>query len=180
MHNLGKFMSYARHLDQNFILEQWERVKRWRNGCINFKSFGEDCPNLLDYYLAFFINSYHFKNWLECWLKNDHKNDLVEQLEQDFKDKKYLGVLRDICNGSKHFNLTNPSVGEKYSTPLSYDPRGCKFQICIGDQQMYLDDLVKDVFEYWIKFMEINKLNKLKKKLNFRISLSSSDKVKKE
>ena len=109
--------------------EQHERTKRWYE---RFKSSSVDTHehNLpsTDYYqddlYAFFINCYHIKDWI----KNDPKvaksvKDLTEPYINSNPD---LRVCADLCNGSKHFRLTN----KRTATGANIGPRN--FSLSLG------------------------------------------------
>ncbi len=87
----------------NFYLEQWDRVVRWKNQCKIESKAG--AATSLDFYEAFFINAYHLKDWITQWLKKNKHDDIINELKLDFENQIFLKILRDICNGSKHFTL---------------------------------------------------------------------------
>ncbi|HVY53233.1 MAG TPA: hypothetical protein VHA13_01800 [Gammaproteobacteria bacterium] len=140
----------------NFLLEQWERVQRWRERCL-IGSYE------LDYYEAFFINAYHLRDWIEQWLVKNNKEDALLQLKQDFNAIQYLKILKDVCNGCKHFTLVRKAeIGKQFAIIYEYDPWGNKLVILIGGIKYLLDDLFNEVYNYWENFMKKHGLDSLK------------------
>jgi len=107
---------------------QWARVNRW------YDRFGKIDAGVEHYQpsdfsddemWSFFINCYHFKDWL----KNDPASGLSNQEVEDFVDKSAnLRLCGDLANGSKHAVLTRARVDK--STRLK--SRKFKFDMHAG------------------------------------------------
>jgi len=93
--------------------EQFARMKRWYE---RIKKIDQGEPHDLsyinlppDYYYdevyAFFQNCYHLKDWI----KNDDTVKLLKEDVEDFiKRHECMCLCADICNSTKHLNLTRP------------------------------------------------------------------------
>lgn len=157
-------MAFYRGGNTNYFLEQWDRVLRWKNKCVLISERGlkDDCLTTLDYYFSFFINAYHLRDWITLWLKNNDKCQIIEILNKDFDDKDYLRMLRDVCNGSKHFELDKPSVGKQFATPRAYLGHGkIGYMILIGGEQSTPEELSEKIIIYWKDFLHENGLDVL-------------------
>lgn len=147
----------------NFFLEQWERVIRWKNQCNATSHYLAHGANQLDFYEAFFINAYHLRDWLAQWLKENNRPDILKKMRQDFKTKRFLRALKDICNGCKHFTLNqNIEIGKQYAIAREYLWGEIRNVILIGGEKYPLNDLLKDVFTYWNDFFKKYGLDQLK------------------
>lgn len=65
---------------------------------------GIEPPELLDSLYTFFQHCYHLKDWI----KNDPSCPLRTSVENFVSASPQLSLCADICNGSKHLNLTKP------------------------------------------------------------------------
>jgi len=150
-----------RSANKNFFLEQWNRVKRWKCRC--------DKKPDLDFYEAFFINAYHLKDWLEQWYeKNPSYASSASILNTAFSEKVYLKILKDICNGSKHFTLhKKPAISRQYVIVNEYvsENTGRKV-VLIGCNKYPLVDLANDIYNYWENYLTDSKLIKLKNEIS--------------
>lgn len=152
-------MISPRDANKNFFLEQWHRVERWKVRC-------DESPNL-DFYEAFFINSYHLKDWLTQWLKINNRHGLIKLINKDFKYKDELKCLKDLCNGSKHFTLTqNPAIGKQYTILRTYSLGKIRSTIFIGGKQFDVKDLTEYIYHYWDGILKKNNLDQLEDDLS--------------
>jgi len=85
---------------------QWSRVNRWY---VRFQAIdagvehNEPTDFRQDEMWAFFVNCYHFKDWL----KNDSSSGVSEKDIEDYVNKSpNLSLCGDLANGSKHAVLT--------------------------------------------------------------------------
>ncbi len=156
-------MAFFRRGNVNYFLEQWDRVIRWNNQCIGgINTPTDQLPNGLDYYFAFFMNAYHLKDWLSMWAIENQRQALADKLSDDFKNIHCLRILKDLCNASKHFELKGPSISKQFATPRSYSLGKIEAILWLDGNQGSLHDLVKQITEYWSKFMKDNNLDRLK------------------
>ena len=90
-------------------LEQLDRIRRYYNRFKRINDGGEfdrTVEDLLDDIHGFFQNCYHFKDWL----KNDSgfTKHTGQQIEQYVTKILELAICADICNSTKHLQLTSP------------------------------------------------------------------------
>ena len=157
-------MSWAGKWSKKPYLEQFERLKRWHERLIDIQrslsvkdslySKYDDADFEVDTFYAFFMNSYHLKDWLLS-------SGVVKKKEvEDFINTNLeLKICRDLCNGSKHLNLTSPSTR---SGPFGiatlhkeYTPIGKKRSYCVlaeGKHDVF--DLANRCVAIWAEFLQ--------------------------
>jgi hypothetical protein len=99
--------------------DQQARMERWYT---EFKTFNDgfihenpDYYHCLDVVYAFFQNCYHLKDWL----KNDKKVTIPNEVIEEFiNHNDCLRICADICNASKHFEVTS----KRYDKNTKLDP----------------------------------------------------------
>lgn len=145
-------------------IEQYERVKRWYQRLKNIND-GKENNLSSDYYqdevLAFFINCYHLKDWI----MNDNSAEISSKDVEDFvKQSEFLRVCGDVCNGSKHLNLTSPKSdkntrvgGRNFFLTLgeAIPIFRAKYKIISGNKEYDAFFLATKCLEDWEKFMKI-------------------------
>jgi hypothetical protein len=96
---------------------QLARTKRWRRRLLSLKG-SSDIDTTFDFVLAFFINCYHVRDWLE---RSGVASDKLDAL---FRDSIPLRICADIANIAKHHDLTHPprmtrqlSLAREYEDP---------------------------------------------------------------
>jgi hypothetical protein len=94
---------------------QMARIRRWHERVIQAANSGS--LDLEDFVFLFFQNCYLLREWLLKTSNVDHKD-----IEALFASMPQLRVCRDICNGTKHLTLNNPSVDPDFSIGREYDP----------------------------------------------------------
>lgn len=120
--------------------EQYERVLRWHERVKEFDNV--DCPSQgdLDYLLAFFMNCYHLKDWLEAGSVVSSK-----ELEHLFNTDQYLCICRTICNGVKHFQIDRrPIVDGKFGFGLRARTETIDASPFLDDSPAYLYTIFVD------------------------------------
>ncbi len=147
---------------------QYNRVRRWAD---KFKklSFVEDQGETTHYYFdtmyACFQNIFFLKDWLleESPLTLGDLNEFV-------KGHKEIGICRDICNGTKHYNISNPSVDKEFGVIKQYNPyhklwntEKWEIIICSGGDTFKPLDLINKCIDLWDDFIAV-KLNLRKRK----------------
>ncbi|KTD18726.1 Uncharacterised protein [Legionella lansingensis] len=189
-------MSSPRQFNTNYFLEQYERVKRWYDRCNNISRNDKGSAEHCDDYLAFFININHLKDWVDEWLKKEKKNKLLKQLESQIKGDINFEIIRVICNGSKHFNLTrkNYSIPRRFSIFREYNilnktHEHCAMFLVNNDFVKYrLSDLAYHAINFWNCWFLQNNFEKLRNKISshpyegngYIDDLTVEDKVRKE
>lgn len=101
-------------------MAQWERARRWH---LRLKVIGSQCrtdgntEDDWDFVYSFFQNCFCLRDWLEesGLVSKDDLNRLINSHIE-------LGICRDICNGTKHFNIKFPSVDGEFSLLREYVP----------------------------------------------------------
>lgn len=142
---------------------QYDRIIRWRD---KFNSLTFDEKNIekaheyLDFMYACFQSIFHLKDWLiqESSIKKDEVFEFINS-------NKEIGICRDICNGTKHYNITSPSVDEKFGFIRSYNPFHKQFNspkwnvvLCAGGETYKPIDLINKCIILWNEFIAL-KLN---------------------
>ncbi|MFX1590486.1 MAG: hypothetical protein ACFFC1_20320, partial [Promethearchaeota archaeon] len=92
---------------------QFERITRWLQRMKQIKidrEFDGDLQQHQDYIYSFFQNCYHLREWLL-------KSGVVKQIEIEklFHNNIELKICRDICNGTKHMEINQPSIDKDIS-----------------------------------------------------------------
>lgn len=134
----------------------------------------------MDFQLALLINIFHLKEWVICWLDENNKNDIIEKLNESLQKQKWNGIIRDICNGSKHFYLEKPSVSEYFSIIREYHPDGNELVNLIDGKQIGLSVLSESAIHFWYNFLIKNNLHRFENELCMDKPFSSSEKIKKK
>ncbi len=82
--------------------EQLARVYRWLHRIEKQGASDEDYDDLL----AFFLNCWHLKDWIE----NDStlSSAVTGNIEREAEAYESLQICADICNRTKHLKLTRP------------------------------------------------------------------------
>jgi len=145
-------------------IEQYERVKRWYQRLKNITDGREhNLPS--EYYqdevLAFFINCYHLKDWII----NDNSAEISSKSVEDFVNQsEFLRVCGDVCNGSKHLNITSPKSdkntkvgGRNFFLTLGkvIPIFRAKYKIISGNKEYDAFSLATKCLEDWEKFIKI-------------------------
>lgn len=99
---------------------QYRRMIRWYEKFKNTQPGDFENPNIdgqHDILYACFQNIFFLKDWLACdaLISNKVLNEYINQHLE-------LQLCRDICNGTKHFNLNNPSVDGDFTIIREYEP----------------------------------------------------------
>ena len=92
--------------DQFFRTERWlGRIEAIYNG--TYVQVGNS-DDVLDHILAFFINCYHIKDWLQNgpgWHDDVDPRLKKKAIEQFVTESPALCICADLCNGNKHLKL---------------------------------------------------------------------------
>lgn len=89
---------------------QFYRTGRWLGRleaicCGRFTPAGPS-DTLLDYFIAFFLNCHHIKDWLATWPEWHESfppGPKKKAIEQFINESEALRICADLCNGFKHF-----------------------------------------------------------------------------
>ena len=143
---------------------QYNRMMRWVE---RFKeiSFQENKSNgkthlYFDTMYACFQNIFFLKDWLV-----ENSTLTATDLNTFINSNKEIGVCRDICNGTKHYNISNASVDKEFGIIRQYVPfhkvwniSEWEIVICAGGDTYKPYDLISKSVELWDDFIS-GKLN---------------------
>ncbi len=138
---------------------QYKRVKRWYDRVMKIRSRVTSNPPQQeqdekdhDDIYAFFQNCYHLRDWLRRTNTVSHT-----ELEKFFSKHVELGICRDICNGTKHFQISKPSVDAFFSIGRQFLLRNPDRNDGIGDTTWFIKagDSTYDIFELASKCMKL-------------------------
>lgn len=129
----------------------FNRVKRF------YKEFltETDPDKQLDYAFSFFIFSYHLRDWILHYEKIDRK-EFAKQWEQFVKDYPEIKISRDICNVSKHLNISQESIDKNFSLFWENDPfitKKSAWTIFYDNRKERLFELMRKVLNAWGDFI---------------------------
>jgi hypothetical protein len=144
-------------------LEQFKRVKRWYG---RFKKINDgtkhqvSSDHLKDEVLAFFTNCHHLKDWLE------YDQDISkEELIRFIKTKDVLKICGDLCNGSKHLEISEGKEWKDKETGIERQDVKLKlgkgapevsmtFWVKSGEKEYNAFNLATECLELWEKFLQ--------------------------
>ena len=91
---------------------QYYRMMRWKMRFDELEKSNEYLTNPELYFDTLFTciqNIFYMKDWLknDAKIENKKLNDWINKNEE-------IGICRDICNGTKHFEITQPSVDAEF------------------------------------------------------------------
>ena len=150
-----------RYVEQFSRMQRWyERFKNIDEGTAHERSSEEYTDNVY----AFFQNCYHLKDWI----KNDDTIKLPKgfDIDRDFINKNpAMGLLADICNGTKHLKLAKERSNESpefYSKNYSLTLGGQKAVVKVkwniktksGNQDAF--QLATECVKKWEEFITKN------------------------
>ena len=144
---------------------QLARVQRWHSRLKQIAtqmSQTKDTELDFDFIYAFFQNCYHLRDWLENSGAISH-----QKLQDLFRDHYEMQICRDICNGTKHFDLTRPSVDAHFSIGREYVPSNWPSSrphinqtwfIIAGKTKHDIFELADTCMSHWDRFLAENGL----------------------
>lgn len=145
--------------------EQFFRVKRWHRRLEEINN-GKIHDRESDYYedilYAFFQNCYHLKDWIIN--SGALAKDVIDNFINSNTD---LMICRDLCNGSKHLKINNPSIDKniivnrrEYSMSIGGGPT--KIEVCYwihaGKYLVNAFDLATNCVVQWEAFLKSRNL----------------------
>lgn len=149
------------HHTYNGWIGQYVRMRRWLDRLKNLlNNRGHDYTTdlFVDYFLAFFQNCYHLRDYLQN-TNVVSKNELDKLFENSVK----LKACRDICNGTKHFSISKPSIDADFSIFRAYDyfneyPNNEQWKVLVYDTTYDIVELARDCANEWTNFLLEQKL----------------------
>ncbi|NDV15730.1 hypothetical protein GO009_06795 [Muricauda sp. TY007] len=145
------------HRDGGWI-GQFDRMTRWYYRFEKTQPWKFDAPDIdyqHDILFTCFQNIFHLKDWLI----NDAKID--SKTVYDFINRNIeLKICRDICNGTKHFDITQASVDTDFTIMREYQPfhkmtKSDEYRIIvIAEFKKYeLKELARKSINLWVSFV---------------------------
>lgn len=118
---------------------QYERMERWYRRIAERSTTPptKDDQDILDTYLAFFLNCYALRDWfVNSGTIAAHKIDGL------IRANRYMRLCRDVCNRSKHLRISRATTDATFSIFREYR---------VGDEEWNLaivaDELKTDLFK---------------------------------
>lgn len=129
---------------------QYERMVRFYLRCQNCNP-----EDYLDFSFSFFQNCFHLRDWIR------HSNSIVnfDNVWKDFTNTyPQIKFCRDVCNGTKHFQLNVPSIDKEFYIFREYNPNGepDTWYVNFEEKTCKLDDLMSDCLQAWDAFIKTN------------------------
>jgi hypothetical protein len=148
--------------------DQYDRMKRWYAifaALDQGRLHDVTAENYVDEIYAFFMNCYHFKDWI----KHDSAVGVSVQqsVEGHINLNRPLKLCADICNSLKHLTLTSqrsqegPTFGKKeYGLTLGGGPPtiNLKYQIDTATGPIDAFQLATECVDAWDTFLSANGL----------------------
>lgn len=129
---------------------QLNRVERWFARLSGVEALSD--IELLDFYLAFFMNCYGLRDWLIV-------SGAVPEAEMDryiFADQS-MCICRDVCNRSKHLLLTRKASADPHYQILReyiHHEETTRWFILVAGTKRDLFDLACACISFWRQFFE--------------------------
>jgi DNA-binding XRE family transcriptional regulator len=126
---------------------QFNRMLRWHQRVVAAAATGD--PALEDYIFAFFQNCYYVQEWIAKTAP-----EAKPEVNRFFAASPPLRLCRDLCNGTKHLNISRPSVDAKFSIGREYapaEPTGSRFFVVANGKHDLLELAAACVAE-WERF----------------------------
>jgi hypothetical protein len=140
---------------------QYQRMERWL-GRIAVQAGSEADHDLLDMYLAFFLNCYSLRDWFV-------KSGVIAEADIDelIQRSRQMRLCRDLCNRSKHLRISRPSTDADFSIIRAYRgpyrSNGPDYTLAIiaedaqDIQQTDLWDVAHGCARFWSDFIRARK-----------------------
>lgn len=147
----------------NQYIDQYKRLERWYRRLEEIY-LGREHNKNPDYYqdilYAFFQNCFHFKDWL---IESGVISNLTVNTFINSEDE--MKICRDLCNGSKHLVINNPSIdpnikvnNKDISLLLSNEPPQIKiiYWIDVNGSNYLAFDVATRCLVLWKNFLKQN------------------------
>jgi hypothetical protein len=126
---------------------QYNRMLRWYERMSSAAAQGS--PDTDDFVFAFFQNCYYLREWIA-----QTSTTSTAELDALFAGSRSLRLCRDLCNGTKHLNISRPSVDAHFSIGREYapgEPTGHRL-FAIADDKYDLLELAAACVKDWEQF----------------------------
>lgn len=132
---------------------QYQRMERWLTR-IAMHAGNEADHDLLDTYLAFFLNCYSLRDWFV-------KSETIAAADIDdlIQKNRRMRLCRDLCNRSKHLRISKPSTDADFSIYREYRGSGRPSALAMiaedtkGLQKADLWDVAHECARFWSDFI---------------------------
>lgn len=149
--------------------DQFFRMLRFQERALK----SNDENEILDFTIAFFQNCYHLKDWVPTF-ENIEEAEWQKIWQPFIEQNECIRYCRDICNGTKHLKIDNPSVDADFSIYRDYeevegyeDGKFISWNLLADDKKITLNQLMEDCVVAWkILLKEIIDKNAPNKRLN--------------
>ena len=129
---------------------RYDAVLRWRDRCVGCYSDGRAISDdALDFVLAFFIFCYSLRDFVikTGGVKAKYIDDLIA-------DSEPMRICRDVCNRSKHCNISSPSIDSSWSLGREYAPwpdgtSGFRHFLIAESRTAHPLEVVKQCVQFW-------------------------------
>lgn len=126
----------------------------------------ENSTDELDFYIVFFQNCFHLKDWI-IGFKSHEDSNLSEKIHNLINNSYSLKICRDVCNGLKHLKLNNPSIDKHFAIFHEFRPfheidkvKEIGWSIFISEnpndknpKRNYMEKVAKDCADTWNNFL---------------------------
>ncbi len=140
---------------------QYSRMIRWANKFLRYNEESNQDKLTHEYYdllITVFQNIFYLKDWImiNSTLKKEDLNSFINK-------NWHIGLCRDICNGTKHFDINNPSVDSEFAIIRDYNPLNkilnepeYKVVIIADGSKIQPDFLIRKCIDSWSLFIKEN------------------------
>jgi hypothetical protein len=115
-----------------------------------------------DHAINFSITAHHlYKDWLKRELSESEYEKIKSEIENNLKVE--MGIIRDVCDGTKHLHLDRPHVQVSdsgmshgaFSKGFSRDfDIGGLYLILHDGTKMYFDNVADKILEHWKNYFK--------------------------
>lgn len=120
----------------------------------------DDEGDILDFTIAFFQNCYHLKDWVPIF-ENIEDAAWQEKWQTFIEQNECIRYCRDICNGTKHLKIDNPSMDADFSIYRDFeevegfeDGKFIGWFLLADDKRISLNQLMDDCINAWKVFLK--------------------------
>ncbi len=150
------------HKNQGWV-GQYRRMIRWYNKFLATNPGDFEDPNIEDAHdtmFACFQNIFILKDWLH------HGASIPKKVLNDYIEANVeLKVCRDICNGTKHFNIKDASIDNDFTIIREFEPfhkalgrDKNKIIVLTGGHKFDLKSLAGTCIKLWEDFLRTQNL----------------------
>ena len=138
---------------------QYARMLRWRDRIEAIDWSADSIPDTaLDDVYAFFQNCFALRDWI-----SEGEPDLKSAAYGAVDESPALKICRDLCNGTKHFNLSHPGT-KGFAVGVQYRAQAFVVWTVLEDGEererlLVVLELAADCVAAWLVFLECHGLS---------------------